>query len=675
MVQGAPDLVNYPGVISSIVIRWRRLNRRRRRIADVDSLCLPPLAFQGPPHQRHGGVLCRLVDREPVQDPGSVLEGECEAVEGAGVDADHLTLELGGHAAQGGEGVGQLVAGRQAGAGAHAVGQRHRGHIREVGGAAGGGVEHGAVGGDQPVHAAGEHAAGGHAGHRLALGDADAQARGIVAGHADGRDPGQGGHPGADGDQVQAQVGLADADLAGLEDLGVGDGLGALDPDGGEAEQRRPDQVGHAHGEGDGGQGPAEDAPAAPHPGGQDGLAPLGDAPVGRGPPPGGRSPGAAPGLAGPLGHEVTASPGEPGWPGSGRSAGPKSPTSWTSVRRVMPSSSRARRIARRMRTSTSAALAPSAATMKLAWTSLTLAPRWPSPFMPSSSTTRPADISGGLANTLPQLGWFTGWLSRRQRRASSISARTAASDAGARANRAAVTTAPAGRADRRHPNPSSSGFIRTAVPASSPVRWNTSAHTSRSASSPPWAPAFIRTPPPTVPGIATANAIPPSEALADRAATLGSGVAAPASSSFPSTSTRRNRSPRWTTIPGQPPSATSMFDPRPTISSGTGAVPSTPARAARSSTPSARRKTAAGPPSRKVVSGARGRSRPTRPGQRAVSSAAAASRRVGSTGPTGGGIGGHPPSGGPSRRLPPGPPRPVIGSRPARGRARRPGW
>jgi hypothetical protein len=51
-----------------------------------------------------------------------------------------------------------------------------------------------------------------------------------------------------------------------------------------------------------------------------------------------------------------------------------------------------------------------------------------------------------------------------------------------------------------------------------------------------------MRTPPPTVPGMATANAIPPSEALAERAATLGRGVAAPASSSVPSISTRRNR-------------------------------------------------------------------------------------------------------------------------------------
>ena len=332
-----------------------------------------------------------------------------------------------------------------------------------------------------------------------------------------------------------------------------------------------------------------------------------------------------------------------------------------------MPSSSRARRMARRMRTSTSAAVAPSAATMKLAWTSLTLAPPWASPFMPSSSTTRPAAISGGLANTLPQLGWFTGWLSRRQRRASSISARTVASGAGVRAKRAAVTTAPAGRAERRYPKPSSSGFIRTARPAGSPVRWNTSAQTRRSASSLPWAPAFMRTPPPTVPGMATANAIPPREALAERAATPGRGVAAPASSSVPSTSTRRKRWPRWSTIPGQPPSATSMLDPRPTISSGTGAARSTPASAARSSRLSARRNTAAGPPSRKVVSGARDRSRLTRPGQRAASSFAAASSAPASTGPTGGGIGGHGRSWAP--------PSPGVPRRRAGGRARRRGW
>ena len=123
-----------------------------------------------------------------------------------------------------------------------------------------------------------------------------------------------------------------------------------------------------------------------------------------------------------------------------------------------MPSSSRARRMARRMRTSTSAAVAPSAATMKLAWTSLTLAPPWASPFMPSSSTTRPAAISGGLANTLPQLGWFTGWLSRRQRRASSISARTVC--LGGRGE---------GEAGRGHDRPGREG--RAAVPEAQLVR------------------------------------------------------------------------------------------------------------------------------------------------------------------------------------------------------------
>ena len=128
--------------------------------------------------------------------------------------------------------------------------------------------------------------------------------------------------------------------------------------------------------------------------------------------------------------------------------------------------------------------------------------------------------------------------------------------------------------------------------------------------------------------------------------------------------------------IPGQPPAATSMFDPRPTTSSGTGVAASTSARAARSSRVSARRNTAAGPPSRKVVSGARDSPRLTRPGQRASSSAAAAARTSGSTGPTGDGIGGHRSTGGPPRP-------PVMGLRPplprlecrAVGRARRPGW
>jgi hypothetical protein len=106
--------------------------------------------------------------------------------------------------------------------------------------------------------------------------------------------------------------------------------------------------------------------------------------------------------------------------------------------------------MARRISSSTSAERAPSAATMKLACTSLMRAPPQRSPFMPSRSTTWPAASGSGLANTLPQLGWLTGWLSRRQRRASAISARTASSGAGSQPKRAAVTTAVRGSAERR---------------------------------------------------------------------------------------------------------------------------------------------------------------------------------------------------------------------------------
>src|SRR4029453_19498109 len=97
--------------------------------------------------------------------------------------------------------------------------------------------------------------------------------------------------PGPDGGQVDPQVGLADADLADRQDLGLGHGPGAGDPHGAEAEQRGADQVGDPGGQGEPDQRPAEDAPPAPHPGGDDGLAPLGDPPVGGGPPPRGAPP------------------------------------------------------------------------------------------------------------------------------------------------------------------------------------------------------------------------------------------------------------------------------------------------------------------------------------------------------------------------------------------------
>ncbi len=103
------------------------------------------------------------------------------------------------------------------------------------------------------------------------------------------------------------------------------------------------------------------------------------------------------------------------------------------------------------------------------------------------------------------------------------------------------------------------------------------SASTRQAAMSEPWPPAFIRTAPPIEPGTPTAHSKPREPARGDARASDGSAIAA-AGAHHPSHGVRRRRSAisiadqvdrRRRRCPGSPSSATSMFEPRPTTSTG----------------------------------------------------------------------------------------------------------
>ena len=119
----------------------------------------------------------------------------------------------------------------------------------------------------------------------------------------------------------------------------------------------------------------------------------------------------------------------------------------------------------------------------------------------------RPAESPGGFRNTDPALA-PPGWCSRRHRTISAMRRARTPRRCGARRRTSAPVTISAGpRAARRYPKSSWAGVRTTSSPV--PARSTTRARTSTSAVSRPWPPAFIRTAPPTLPGIPTKNSRP----------------------------------------------------------------------------------------------------------------------------------------------------------------------
>ena len=193
----------------------------------------------------------------------------------------------------------------------------------------------------------------------------------------------------------------------------------------------------------------------------------------------------------------------------------------------AMPVASSTRRRTSTTRRRTSSAVAPASAWKKLACFGETTAPPTRRPLSPSESMSRPAESPGGLANTEPALeppglvlpapADDRGDLGLgRGRVAVDHPERGPGDHLGGREGRAAV--AEPERVEGRG---------RSGTPPA--ARSTTSASTSTSAVSRPWPPAFMRTAPPTLPGIPTKNSSPVRPAAAARRASTGSATAAPA--------------------------------------------------------------------------------------------------------------------------------------------------
>ena len=255
------------------------------------------------------------------------------------------------------------------------------------------------------------------------------------------------------------------------------------------------------------------------------------------------------------------------------------------------------------MSSTTSSALPPSSAWMKLACLSDTSAEPIRRPRSPASSMRRPAlgpsPPSDGLTNTDPAF-CPPGWCSRRQRTISAIRRSPSSRSPHSSPMVAESTTWSSARSDPRKRRPRSAARTCASMP-----RRRSKMRTCRSdaAMSEPWPPAFIRTAPPTEPGTPTAHSKPVSPAATLWRATTGSEACPPATTTggapCSGTARRSANGPSATASPRNPSSATSVLLPRPSTSTGTATRASARATAWRSSTPVARTNTAAGPPTR----------------------------------------------------------------------------
>jgi hypothetical protein len=118
---------------------------------------------------------------------------------------------------------------------------------------------------------------------------------------------------------------------------------------------------------------------------------------------------------------------------------------------------------------------------------------------------------------------------------------------------------------------------------------------------------AFIRTAPPTVPGMLIPNSRPPSPQPAAFAAADGRRTPPPASRLVPSRSSAVSSPASFNTRPGTPASATSRFDPEPTTSTAISSCALQLSSATSSCALSGRANSSAEPPALTVVRRARG--------------------------------------------------------------------
>ena len=158
-------------------------------------------------------------------------------------------------------------------------------------------------------------------------------------------------------------------------------------------------------------------------------------------------------------------------------------------------------------------------------------------PLSPQSSSIRPAPSSpGGFLKTEPNVRLFVGWVALRRATSSATSALISST----------------GRGDSRYSTRRRPGPAELGVPVrepelggrqpAAPSASTTSARSRIAPSREPYAPAFIRTPPPAVPGIAQANSRPPRPAARARWRQTAFVAPPPARSSSPSTRPPRAR-------------------------------------------------------------------------------------------------------------------------------------
>src|SRR2546422_520690 len=186
-------------------------------------------------------------------------------------------------------------------------------------------------------------------------------------------------------------------------------------------------------------------------------------------------------------------------------------------------------------------------------------------PFSPHSSIKAPA-VRGppGFLKTEPAHGWSNGVPALRHRSSRACNSLSLAGGSSMSASFASTTiTLP--RFEDRYLNEICLRRTCRIFPLAS----ITVASVSTSANSAPCAPAFMYTPPPTVPGIPMKRSTPAKPASAVRRARSGVGRPAPTMAVAPFISKRSRPFPMRITTPGKPASLTSTFEPRPSATHG----------------------------------------------------------------------------------------------------------
>src|SRR5262245_2142543 len=240
---------------------------------------------------------------------------------------------------------------------------------------------------------------------------------------------------------------------------------------------------------------------------------------------------------------------------------------------------------------------------MKFAWRGETSAPPIMYPFSPQSSSICPAPtFPGGFLNTEPKVRLFVGWVAFRRVISSATSALISSTGRGARRYSTRATTWSGRSREWRYSSPSSSGPSHPLPSADT-----TNARTRIVLQSEPYAPAFIRTPPPAVPGMAQANSRPPSPASRARCRQTAFAAPPPTRRRWPSISTSARSPASRRTSASTLSSAARRFEPSPTVRIASSRSVAQAIAASSSATDAGRAKAAAGPPVPIVVRRARG--------------------------------------------------------------------